>query len=125
MIVAKDFRMVPAAAFCLWSAGVIAAERRCGWYENPTPGNLMLADKDGVWWITSQMEANGPDAADAEKAPYFNSKQYIATQPNGYGYGCACLTVESDAKEMRITKVISGETVPIAKCKQDESLPVP
>jgi hypothetical protein len=108
------------------NATALAAERRCGWYQNPTPGNLLLTDKDGEWWITSQGEANGPDAKGAEdKAPQMDDKQYVATQPNGYGYGCACLTVELDRKAKRITRVIAGQTVPLARCRQDKSLPKP
>lgn len=104
----------------------LAAERRCGWYMNPTPGNLLLIDKQGEWWITSQMQANGPDAIGADnKAPDFDDKQYVQTQPNGYGYGCACMTVETDAKAMRITRVFAGETVPLARCKKDPTLPPP
>jgi hypothetical protein len=103
-----------------------AAERRCGWYMNPTPGNLLLADRDGAWWITSQMQAQGPDAEGADdKAPDFDTQQYVETQPNGYGYGCACLTVETNTKEMRITRVISGEILPLSQCKSDSGLPPP
>jgi hypothetical protein len=107
-----------------WAA--IAAERRCGWYQNPTPGNLLLTDKDGEWWITSQGQANGPDAEGADdKAPPMDSKQFTRTQPNGYGYGCACLTVEVDREAGRITRVIAGQAVPLARCRRDKSLPKP
>jgi hypothetical protein len=103
-----------------------ALDQRCGWYMNPTPGNLLLFDKDDHWWITSQMQGNGPDAEGSDdKAPRFDSKQYVQTQPNGYGYGCACLNVDADAKNHRITKVYSGRTIPIAKCKGDKTLPKP
>src|SRR4051812_3361379 len=84
-----------------------AAENRCGWYLNPTPANLLLIDRDGPWWITSQMQANGPDAEGADdKAPNFDAGQFVKTQPNGYGYGCACLSVETDRQANRITKVL-------------------
>ncbi|MDB5826035.1 MAG: hypothetical protein JWQ73_255 [Variovorax sp.] len=103
-----------------------AAERRCGWYQNPTPANLLLTDKDGEWWITSQMQANGPDAEGVDdKAPQFDARQYVRTQPNGYGYGCACLTVETDAKAGRITRVLAGKALPLARCRSDKALPKP
>ena len=117
--------MIVVIMVCFHLQSAASAERRCGWYQNPTPGNLMLTDRDGTWWITSQMEANGPDAAGSDKAPNFDPKQYVRTQMNGYGYGCACLTVETDAKSKRIIKVISGDTVPMAQCKRDKSLPSP
>ena len=31
-----------------------AAERRCGWLQNPTPSNWWLEDKDGVWVLATQ-----------------------------------------------------------------------
>ena len=104
-----------------------AAERRCGWYSNPTPGNLWLTDKDASWTITSQGEAEGPDAVDAEKFPDFDPKQFVETNVpgSGHGYGCACMTVETDARDQRITRVIAGDILPLAKCKADRSLPPP
>jgi hypothetical protein len=100
-----------------------SAERRCGWYENPTPGNLSLADKDGSWSITSQMQANGKDAEGLEHLPDLHEKARIATQPNGYGYACVCLIVETNAAEKRVVKVISGKALPLARCMSDKSLP--
>lgn len=41
-----------AVAFSLSAAPALAAETRCGWYWNPTPGNLWLMDKDDTWTIT-------------------------------------------------------------------------
>jgi len=104
-----------------------AAERRCGWYANPTPGNLWLIDKDASWTITSQGEADGPDAAGADKAPDFNPRQFVETNVpgSGYGYGCACMTVETDAGNQRIRKVFAGDILPLARCRADKSLPPP
>lgn len=31
-----------------------SAERRCGWFENPTPVNATLTDRDGMWEIGTQ-----------------------------------------------------------------------
>lgn len=102
------------------------AEERCGWYMNPTPGNLLLIDRDGQWWITSQMQANGPDAIGADDiAPNFDEKEYVQTQPNGDGYGCACLTVEVDVAQKQITRVTAGRILPLSQCKADKALPPP
>lgn len=118
--------VVTAALFLTISATGAATERRCGWYLNPTPANLLLADKDGEWWITSQSEAVGPDAQGVdEHAPQFDDKEYVKTQPNGRGYGCACLTVETNSAEKRITKVTGGQILPLARCRADKSLPKP
>ena len=105
----------------------IAAETRCGWYMNPTPGNLWLMDKDATWTITSQAQALGPDATGAENTPDFDPSQFVETNNpgSGYGYGCACMSVTTDAATERITEIFSGETKPLATCEADKSLPKP
>jgi len=109
--------------FC--TSGAFASEHRCGWYENPTPGNLSLRDKDAEWNITSQGEAAGPDAEGAERnAPAIDYRQFVRTRAS-YGYGCACLMVETSTKDKRITKVISGKILPLETCKADHQLPKP
>jgi hypothetical protein len=111
----------------LAATAAYAAERRCGWYVNPTPGNLWLVDKDATWTITSQGEAEGPDARGVDNAPDFDSKQFVETNVpgSGHGYGCACMTVETDAEDQRITRVFAGKILPLSKCKADRSLPPP
>ena len=105
----------------------LAAETRCGWYMNPTPGNLWLMDKDATWTITSQAQATGPDAKGVENTPDFDEKQFVETNNpgSGYGYGCACMSVTVDKAEERITRVFSGEIKPLSVCKADKSLPSP
>lgn len=101
-------------------------EMRCGWIETPTPGNLCLIDKDATWTITSQGQGEGPDAAGIDKIPQGDPKQFVDTSRGaGHGYSCGCLRVETNAKDKRITKVISGKALPLAKCKADKSLPKP
>lgn len=101
-------------------------EMRCGWIENPTPGDLFLIDKDATWTITSQAQAEGPDADGIDNIPDGDPKQFVDTSHGaGHGYGCACLTVETNAKDQRITKVISGKALPLAKCRADKALPKP
>lgn len=98
------------------------AERRCGWYANPTPGNLMLRDKDGDWWI--QMQGK-PDPDGIDNAPAFDEKQFVETNVPGYGYGCACMTVTTDGRQKKITRIITGEIIPLRRCHNDRSLPRP
>src|SRR5262245_63217592 len=54
-------------------------ERRCGWYANPTPGNLELIDRDAAWLITSQGQAAGPDATGADNLPDFDGGEFVWT----------------------------------------------
>lgn len=105
----------------------IAAETRCGWYMNPTPGNLWLMDKDATWTITSQGDADGEGAKGIDNAPEFDEKQFVETNNpgSGYGYGCACMSVTVDRPEERITEIFSGEIKPLSVCKADKSLPSP
>jgi hypothetical protein len=84
--------------------------------HQPTPANLWLQDKDALSGITSQMQAE--DAKGADHTPRFDDKQYVETHPNGYGYGFACLKVETDAKATGITQIISGHTIPLAHARQ-------
>ncbi|EHK53953.1 DUF4087 domain-containing protein [Allomesorhizobium alhagi] len=101
-----------------------AAERRCGWYSSPTPGNLLLTDRHGDWWI--QMQGR-PDPKGIDNVPAFDDRQFVeANVPgSGYGYGCACMTVETNARQQRITRVIAADILPLARCRNDRSLPDP
>lgn len=51
--------LATAAVILTLGAGVAAAQQpgsaqRCGWLDNPTPGNASLYDKDGEWTIAVQ-----------------------------------------------------------------------
>lgn len=97
-----------------------ATETRCGWLQNPTPANWWLTDSAGTWTISQQ---GGYQAKGIENLPSMeNDRQYVRT--NGYyGYGCACLRVATDRELMRITKIQSGEQLPLRTCRQDPNLP--
>jgi flagellum-specific peptidoglycan hydrolase FlgJ len=95
-------------------------ENRCGWYENPTPGNHWLTDKDGEWTLGTQ----GGNQADGDYPPEFSDAQWIRTNGN-YGYGCACLRVQVNKKEMQITKVVSATARPLSACRNDKALKEP
>ncbi len=116
---------IQSAANLSTQAAVIAtAQQRCGWIENPTPGDLFLIDKDATWTITSQGQADGPDATGVDNIPQTSPKQFVDTSRGaGHGYSCGCLSVET--KDKRITKVISGKALPLDKCRADKALPKP
>ena len=98
-----------------------AKEMRCGWLENPTPGNWWLTDADASWTISAQGGYSIDDGS-WEKMPELGGKEYVANNGN-YGYGCACLTVNVDSENTRITKVFKGKTIPLKKCRADKKLP--
>jgi hypothetical protein len=95
-------------------------ENRCGWFENPTPANMSLIDKDGEWLIGAQ---GGYQAEGTDNIPDFGD-DWVETNVH-YGYGCACLRVIVDRKEKQIIKIISGTAKPIADCRQDKALGKP
>lgn len=120
-------RLLLATCFCLIGMSFTAAadaERRCGWYSNPTPGNLVLTDRDGAWWI--QMQGR-PHPKGIENAPAFDQQQFVETNVpgSGHGYGCACMTVVTNPEEQRVTRLIAGKTLPLSRCRIDKSLPLP
>lgn len=96
-----------------------SAETRCGWLQNPTPGNWWLTDADATWTISAQ---GGYRARGMDNIPDISTGQYVRT--NGYyGYGCACLEVTVDWRRSRISRIDSVEQLPLKQCRQDRNLP--
>ena len=93
---------------------------RCGWFENPTPGNAWLNDRDGSWTIGIQ---GGPQA-DGEW-PGFDDAQWIVTNGSSYGYGCACMSVTVDAAGHRILTIHDARALPLSQCRDDPALEEP
>ncbi|MCO5730237.1 DUF4087 domain-containing protein [Rhizobium sp. SSA_523] len=99
-----------------------AAQNRCGWVQNPTPGNYWLDDRDGSWTILTQ--GSDVEPTGIETLPDFSAGDFVKTNGN-YGYACACMSVETDRAGMRITGIRSVKQLPLAKCSNDRSLPKP
>jgi len=94
-------------------------ERRCGWFENPTPGNATLTDRDGEWDIGTQ----GGHQADGDW-PEFADAQWVDT--NGHhGYGCACLSVTTDPQARTVLSIHKAIARPLAICRADPRLHEP
>ncbi len=115
-----DWRRAAVLALCtsLWGAwGLLpaqagtadaasASQLRCGWWENPTPSNAWLNDRDGSWTVGSQ----GGHQAEGDW-PSFSDAQWVRT--NGYyGYGCACLRVVADARSQKVERILSARPGP-------------
>ena len=111
---------VVTAAVALAAPGQ-AAERRCGWIENPTPANWWLRDRDAEWTI-STME--GYQAPGADLMPDMTKAGWVKTNVE-YGYGCGCMVVEVDRASERITRLISATPIPLSRCRADHALPKP
>ena len=117
------------AAIALWCTASLvqaqvvtetaASQRRCGWWENPTPSNAWLNDRDGSWTVGSQ----GGEQAEGDW-PSFTDAQWVRT--NGYyGYGCACLRVVADANTQQVLRILSAVAKPLAACRLDRNLREP
>jgi len=100
------------------ASGALAAENRCGWVENPTPGNWWLTDADGQWTIMTQ---GNYEAGGMENIGDISAGDYVATNGN-YGYACGCMRVDTDG-EGAITQIYSFRQLSIGKCENDGALP--
>jgi hypothetical protein len=96
------------------------AEERCGWLENPTPGNWWLRDAHGLWIISAQGD---PDTEGVEKLPEPAPDRFVATNGH-YGYSCACVsgTFDDHAERMRVD---AARELPLSVCRGDKALPAP
>jgi hypothetical protein len=90
---------------------------RCGWFDNPTPGNATLVDRDGEWTVGQQggHQAEGP-------WPRFGASQWVRTGQGSSGYGCACLKATVDAQQREIRSIVSARALPLARCRSDPAL---
>ncbi|GAA5158426.1 DUF4087 domain-containing protein [Viridibacterium curvum] len=113
---------VAALLFCATTVAIAADKpvTRCGWFENPTPGNAWLKDADGEWVIGIQ----GGHQAEGDW-PEFGKRQWVRTNAGSYGYGCACLRVVADPGTHQVSRILSGGARPLQQCKQDAKLRKP
>lgn len=116
-----QFLTVVTIAFSLLSTPVAARPKqvRCGWIANPTPANWYLFDRQGRWTISTQ---GGPRATGFQLMPDFERSEWIATNVGSYGHGCGCVTVDSDIKTKRITRIYSVRQTKLSVCRADKSL---
>ncbi|HEU4404836.1 MAG TPA: DUF4087 domain-containing protein [Polyangiaceae bacterium] len=96
-------------------------ETRCGWFENPTPANAWLTDRDGEWLISMQ----GGYHADGDWPPAFKRRQWVHTNGGSYGYGCACMHVSVDRAKKRVRKIASARPLELSACRADPALKEP
>jgi hypothetical protein len=105
-----------------------AAETRCGWYHNPGPGNVILEDAHGQWWISRQGSAPAPGFEDAY-TPAFDNRlrlDYAGQVTQRYGSSCVCAEGQFDAARGRYDNVLRITTlreIPLARCEGDPNLP--
>jgi len=90
--------------------------RLCGWWDNPTPGNVWLHDRSGEWTIAMQgmFEASGewPQFQQGEKLP--------VGAP--HGYGCACITARVDQASKFVYSFTEAQALQPKVCRSDPGL---
>jgi hypothetical protein len=93
---------------------------RCGWFDNSTPGNATLTDRDGDWIVAmqGQHEAKG-------RWPQFKHNDWVHTGGGSNGYGCACLRVKVKNDSIEIEEIYSAIAKPLSVCRQDKTLAEP
>ncbi|MBV5262402.1 DUF4087 domain-containing protein [Synechococcus moorigangaii CMS01] len=94
-------------------------ETRCGWFSNPTPGNISLYDADREWVIGVQ---GGHQVATDWDWPNFAPDQWVVTNAGSYGYGCACMDVQVNGATGTINDIRNVRAQAIAICQQDPAL---
>jgi hypothetical protein len=92
---------------------------RCGWFENPTPGNAWLTDREAKWIVGIQ----GEHQAEGDW-PEFSSREWVAAN-RSHGYGCACLRVVVDQGTHEVRRILSATSRPLAVCRGDPALKEP
>jgi hypothetical protein len=94
----------------------VVSETRCGWFSNPTPSNASLHDRDAEWIVAVQ----GGHQADGDW-PEFSSSQWVKTN-NNYGYGCACMRVQVNARTREVIRIESAQARALSACRRDSAL---
>lgn len=94
-------------------------ETRCGWFSNPTPGNLWLTDREGEWTIGVQ---GGYQMPGDWEWPAFAPGQWVVTNVGTYGYGCACLQLRVDPQTRHVLAIQRAHARPLTTCRQDRTL---
>ena len=114
----------PTATTIVEAAPVVrlVSETRCGWLSNPTPANWWLDDADGSWTIGAQ---GGFQAVGIDKIPDFPRSGWVVTNAGDHGYGCACMNVTTNKREMHIMKILKAWPKPLSTCRNDKKLKEP
>lgn len=113
-------RCVILILFFVLPLGVMSAEKRCGWLENPTPANLWLIDGDSEWTLSIQ----GKGFINEESMvnmPAIDQSEFVRTNGN-YGFSCVCLKVRTNKETSEIVEVYSGEQLLLKQCLEDPNI---
>jgi hypothetical protein len=96
-----------------------AFETRCGWLNNPTPGNIWFNDREAEWTIGVQ---GGYQVANDWPWPAFKRGEWVRTNAGSYGYGCACFQLRVNKETHEVVEIKSARARPLTQCRKDSSL---
>ena len=88
----------------------------CGWFDNPTPGNAWLTDREGKWILGTQ----GGEQGEGEW-PDFVPGRWVDTN-GSHGHGCACMRVVADRGQREIRRILAAWSRPLDACRRDRHL---
>ncbi len=91
---------------------------RCGWFQNPTPVNYSLYDREDEWIFGVQGGYQLEDFA----FPEFGKNRWVEGPNGSYGYGCACFEVLVDAETEYVLEVRKSYYKPLSACRKDRAL---
>lgn len=97
-----------------------AEPTRCGWFQNPSPSNATLTDRDGTWVIAAQ----GGHQADGDW-PEFSDSRWVRSGAGSYGHGCGCIAAKADASSHTVLRISRAWSRPLAACRSDRTLTEP
>lgn len=99
--------------------GAPGFETRCGWFDNPTPANVSLYDRDGEWIIGQQ---GGHQVEGDWPWPDFPPQDFVVTNSGMHGFGCACLLLQVDVRTRNVLQIRNSRPRPLNACRQDLQL---
>jgi hypothetical protein len=109
-------------AWALTTESAPIPKTRCGWFDNSSPGNISLIDRDGEWTIGIQ---GGYQVKDNWPWPKFKKSEWVATNSGSHGHGCVCLKVVADESSQEIVRIYSAKTQALSVCRNDHTLAEP
>jgi hypothetical protein len=93
---------------------------RCGWFDNPTPSNIWLHDREAEWTIGVQ---GGYQTPGDWSWPEFKPGQWVITNPGGeHGYGCVCMQLRVNKRTHQVIEIKSVRGRSLAQCRRDPAL---
>jgi len=111
--------VLPVICAAAFPASAAPGVDRCGWFDNPTPQNVYLIDRDRTWTISEQggysMRVDWP-------WPSFAKREFVRTNGGSYGYGCVCMRVDVDLQAGIVTHVYSARSRALAACRADKAI---